>query len=123
MGDAAPEGLIVGHVHLQVGDTRAADGFYRDVLGFDVSTDYPGASFYGSGGYHHQLAGNVWNSRGAGRRPAEMAGLEMVEIVARDAAVRDAALARAEAAGLAPEARDGRIALRDPWGGLVALAA
>ena len=118
----APEGLIVGHVHLQVGDTRAADRFYRDVLGFDLAAEYPGASFYGSGGYHHQLAGNVWNSRGAGPRPADMAGLETVELIARDAAVRDAALARAEAAGLAPEARDGRTALRDPWGGLTVLA-
>ena len=119
---SAPEGLIVGHVHLQVGDTRAADRFYRDVLGFDLAAEYPGASFYGSGGYHHQLAGNVWNSRGAGPRPAGMAGLETVELIARDAAVRDAALARAEAAGLAPEARDGRTALRDPWGGLTVLA-
>ncbi|SFJ15354.1 VOC family protein [Albimonas pacifica] len=121
--DAAPEGLIVGHVHLQVGDTRTADGFYRDVLGFDVAADYPGARFYGSGGYHHQLAGNVWNSRGAGRRPEGMAGLDRVEIVPRDAAAREALLARAEAAGLAPETRDGLAALRDPWGGLVVLAA
>ena len=121
--DAAPEGLIVGHVHLQVGDTGAADGFYRDVLGFDISSGIPGASFYGSGGYHHQLAGNIWNSRGAGPRPAAMAGLDRVEIVPRDAAVRDAALARAEAAGIAPEERDGRTVLRDPWGALVALAA
>jgi len=119
----APEGLIVGHVHLQVGDARRADGFYRDVLGFDISADYPGASFYGSGGYHHQLAGNIWNSRGAGPRPSRMAGLDRIELVARDAAVRDAALARAEAAGLAPEPRDGHVALRDPWGGLVVLAA
>ena len=28
---------------------------------------YPGASFMASGGYHHHIAGNVWNSRGAGR--------------------------------------------------------
>ncbi|WP_339949219.1 VOC family protein [uncultured Albimonas sp.] len=120
---AAPEGLIVGHVHLQVGDTGRADGFYRDVLGFDVSADYPGASFYGSGGYHHQLAANVWNSRGAGRRSGGMAGLEQVEIVARDADLREAMLARAEAAGLTPETRDGRAILRDPWGGAVSLAA
>ena len=34
-----------------------------DILGFDIVARYPGAIFYGSGGYHSQLAGNVWNSR------------------------------------------------------------
>ncbi|MDF2235028.1 VOC family protein [Albimonas sp. CAU 1670] len=119
----APSGLMVGHVHLQVGETGRADGFYRDVLGFDVVADYPGASFYGSGGYHHQLAGNVWNSRGAKRRPQGMVGLDQVVLAAREPAVRDAALARAEAAGLVPETRDGLTLLHDPWGGAVALAA
>ena len=39
-----PEGGSIGHVHLQVGDTHVADRFYRDVLGFDVAVDYPGAT-------------------------------------------------------------------------------
>jgi catechol 2,3-dioxygenase len=33
-GEAGP-GLIVGHVHLHVGDLERGLGFYRDVLGFD----------------------------------------------------------------------------------------
>src|SRR5699024_6496272 len=70
-----PDEGIVGHVHLQVGDLADADGFYRDLLGFDVTTRYPGASFYGSGGYHHQLAGNIWNSRGAPVRSDRATGL------------------------------------------------
>src|SRR5690606_21160278 len=90
-----PEAGSIGHVHLQVGDTAAADRFYRDVLGFDIAADYPGASFYGSGGYHHQLAGNIWNSRGAARRPEGMAGLDAVEIIARNAADIETIVARA----------------------------
>ncbi len=62
-----PEKGSIGHVHLQVGDTGEGDRFYRDVLGLDIAARYPGASFYGSGGYHHQLAGNIWSSRGAGK--------------------------------------------------------
>ncbi|WP_235897458.1 VOC family protein [Neoaquamicrobium microcysteis] len=54
-----PENGNIGHVHLRVGDTGEADRFYRDILGIDVTVDYPGARFYGCGGYHHQLAGNV----------------------------------------------------------------
>lgn len=111
-----PEKGCIGHVHLQVGDTAAADRFYRDVLGFDVTVDYPGASFYGSGGYHHQLAGNIWNSRGAARRPEGMAGLDDVEIILRDAAELADILARAESAGLQPTLHDDGATLRDPWG-------
>ena len=111
-----PEGGSIGHVHLQVGDTEPADRFYRDVLGFDIAARYPGASFYGSGGYHHQLAGNVWNSRRAGVRPEGMAGLATVGIVVRDQATLDAIAGRAEVAGIPVEREAGGITLLDPWG-------
>ncbi len=111
-----PEDGLIGHVHLRVGDTAAGDGFYRDVLGFEVTVDYPGASFYGSGGYHHQLAGNIWNSRGAGHRPSDMAGLDTVEILVRDPADIAAIVVRAEAAGIDVEKNDQGTTLRDPWG-------
>ena len=111
-----PEQGSIGHVHLQVGDTKAADGFYRDIVGFDIAADYPGASFYGSGGYHHQLAGNVWNSRGAVKRPQGMAGLDAVELIVRDPADIAAIAARAEKAGIAVATGDEGTTLRDPWG-------
>jgi catechol 2,3-dioxygenase len=116
-----PEGGLVGHVHLRVGDTAEADRFYRDVLGFDVAARYPGASFYGSGGYHHQIAGNVWASRGAGPRPAGTAGLDEVGIIVRDAATLEAAARRAAAAGVDVTREDGALVLRDPWGVRIAL--
>lgn len=62
----APVGTVVGHIHLQVGNVSEAEAFYRDRLGFPVMAHYPGAAFYGSGGYHHHIATNIWNSRGAG---------------------------------------------------------
>lgn len=116
-----PEGGSVGHVHLQVGDTGQADRFYRDVLGLDIAARYPGASFYGSGGYHHQLAGNVWNSRRAGKRPAGIAGLDAVEIVVRDAADIVAIAARAESAGLHATRNVDGLTLHDPWGTAITL--
>lgn len=118
-----PEDGRIGHVHLQVGDTAAADRFYRDVLGFDIAADYPGASFYGSGGYHHQLAGNIWNSRGAAQRPRNMAGLDAVEIVVRDAAGVAAIASRAEGAGIEASRAGEGVTLRDPWGTAITLAA
>ncbi len=118
-----PADGIIGHVHLQVGDTGTADGFYHDILGFDIANRYPGASFYGSGGYHHQLAGNIWNSRHAGPQPEGATGLEAVEIVARDPALRTAILGRAEAADVRVTTDDGAPVLHDPWGTAIVLSA
>lgn len=118
-----PEGGTIGHVHLQVGDLDAADAFYRDILGLDIASRYPGASFFGSGGYHHHLAGNIWNSRRAGARPEGAAGLDRVEIVVRDPATRDAIFERAGRAGHHINSSGQTPVLRDPWGTRIALAA
>ncbi|WP_299365546.1 VOC family protein [uncultured Paracoccus sp.] len=116
-----PDDGVIGHVHLQVGDTAEADRFYGGILGLDIAARYPGASFYGSGGYHHQLAGNVWSSRGAGVRPEGMAGLDAVELVLRDPGTADAITSRANDAGIAVETTDTALTLRDPWGTRITL--
>ncbi|WP_413456273.1 VOC family protein [Glutamicibacter sp. FR1] len=59
----------IGHVHLQVGDVATARQFYVNTLGFDETTTLGNqALFVSAGGYHHHMAMNVWNSRGAGPR-------------------------------------------------------
>ena len=73
-------GAAVGHVHLQVGDIAPAEAFYAGVLGLDVTCRYPGGTFYAAGGYHHHLATNVWNSRGAGVRTEPSTGLAELEV-------------------------------------------
>ncbi len=99
-----PEQGIIGHVHLQVGDINGADKFYSDILGLDITNRYPGALFFGSGGYHHQLAANVWDSRYACVRDPLMAGLSEVMLKVTDPE-RDAIRDRADGDDLA-----------DPWG-------
>jgi len=76
----------VGHVHLSVGDVETARAFYVDRLGFSTTTTMPGqALFVSAGGYHHHMAMNVWNSRGAGRRaPALGLGLVRIEVPTGD---------------------------------------
>ena len=103
----------MGHIHLRVGDTAAAEAFYRDLLGFDLMVHYPGASFLASGGYHHHIAGNIWGSRGAGPRQPGEAGLDRFELVARDEADFAAMRQRVLAAG-GSEA-DGVPTVTDPW--------
>jgi catechol 2,3-dioxygenase len=55
----------IGHVHLKVADLERALGFYRDVLGFELTQRYGrDAAFVSAGGYHHHIGLNVWESRG-----------------------------------------------------------
>jgi catechol 2,3-dioxygenase len=71
-----PTGTDIGHIHLQVSDLGAAEEFYGDNLGFDVTSRiYPGALFLSAGGYHHHLGLNVWAGKGAPRPQPGSLGL------------------------------------------------
>lgn len=105
----APKGTVIGHVHLQTGSVPEAEAFYSGALGFDITTHYPGAAFYGAGGYHHHIATNTWNSRGAGPRNFPSTGLADLEILA-EAAPLSALRAKLPAA------------LTDPWGTPITLS-
>ena len=113
---------IVGHVHLQVGDVDVARRFYIDTLGFEVTAgNHPGALFAAAGGYHHHVAMNTWNSRGAGPRAAGL-GLADVAITLPGREDLDALTGRLRAAGLS-FADDGRsVSVKDPWGTPVTLS-
>jgi catechol 2,3-dioxygenase len=63
------DGVRIGHVHLKVADLQRSLDFYCGVLGFTLTTTYPGAAFISAGGYHHHLGLNTWESRG-GSPPA-----------------------------------------------------
>lgn len=106
-----PGGSVVGHVHLQVGAIAPAEAFYSGTLGLDITCRYPGGTFYAADGYHHHVATNIWNSRGAGPREEPSTGLADVEI----AVSADRLRAVAERASLAPSP-DHRLSLSDPWG-------
>ncbi|MCT2295408.1 VOC family protein [Brachybacterium muris] len=107
---------VVGHVHLQVGDVETARRFYIDTLGFETTVGtHPGALFAAAGGYHHHVAMNTWNSRGAGPRAASL-GLADVALTLPAREDLDALAARLRTAGL-EFADDGRsISVTDPWG-------
>lgn len=66
----------IGHVHLTVGDLDRAMEFYCDILGFEVSARYgTSAVFLSAGGYHHHIALNTWNGKGATPPPLGHTGL------------------------------------------------
>ena len=77
-----PEKARIGHVHLKVSDLNRALSFYRDLLGFQVTTTYGDqAVFISAGGYHHHIGLNTWQSKDAPPAPAYGVGLYHTAIV------------------------------------------
>ena len=110
-------GLVVGHVHLHVGDLQRGLGFYRDTLGFELMTFMPGAAaFVSAGGYHHHLGFNVWRGEGVPPVPEGRVGLRHWTVVLERPEDVAAVGGRVEAAGVAAEEREGGLLVRDPWG-------
>ena len=109
--------LVVGHVHLHVGDLRRGLRFYRDTLGFELMTFMPGAAaFVSAGGYHHHLGFNVWRGEGVPPVPEGRVGLRHWTVVLEDPEDVAAVGERVRAAGIASEEREGGLLARDPWG-------
>ncbi|MBO6719553.1 MAG: VOC family protein [Rhizobiaceae bacterium] len=99
-GDAgwvgAPDGSVVGHVHLRVGDTGEAESWWNGEMGFDTTVHYGNSAvFLSTGGYHHHIGANSWQTAGAGPRDKDRAGLSYVELAAKEGAQKS---------------------VRDPWG-------
>jgi len=115
-----PPGTRIGHVHLKVGDIAAAEKFYCDGLGLDITRRRgDGATFYSYGGYHHHLATNIWRSPGAGKRPPNATGLHSYEIFAKDGqAFADIGERLRKAGG---STVGSAIEAADPWGTVVRL--
>ncbi|MDK1375609.1 MULTISPECIES: VOC family protein [unclassified Sinorhizobium] len=121
--DGLAEGTTIGHIHLQVSDIPQADAFFRDVLGLDLMARYPGASFFASGRYHHHVAANIWNSRGASKRQSNMTGLADYTISFSDAQKLATALARLDELEIPVSKQCDVHSLVDPWGIGLKLAA
>ena len=121
-GKANP-GLIVGHVHLHVGDLERGLGFYRNVLGFELMTFMPGqAAFVSAGGYHH-LGFNIWRGEGVTPVPEGRVGLRHWTVVLDDPEEVEAVCERVLAAGIATEEREGGgFLVRDPRGSRCSLS-
>jgi catechol 2,3-dioxygenase len=119
-GDEEANGMAadttIGHVHLQVANIPASEGFYNGALGLEVMVrSYPGALFLAAGGYHHHLGLNTWQSEGAPPPPEGSLGLDRYELVLPDENERDAAAGRLGESG-DPQRLEEGIQATDPSG-------
>ena len=75
----------IGHVHLRVADLDRAIGFYRDVLGFNLTADGRQvgihAAFLAAGDYQHHIGLNSWESAGGTPPPPGHTGLYHVALL------------------------------------------
>src|SRR2546426_3788976 len=117
----------IGHIHLTVSDLDRALTFYRDVLGFEVTSRYGrDAVFLSAGGYHHHIRLNTWAGRGAPAPAPGTTGLYHFAILYPDrktlaGAVRRGLDARVPLQGAAGHGVSAAIYLRDPDGNGVEL--
>lgn len=117
----APAAMRIGHIHLRVGDLAAAERFYSELIGFDVTRRAPGVVFASSGKYHHHVAVNIWESSGAGRRSEAELGLSWFSVATAGRSVVDDRKARFRKAGVPFKPIAGGIEAEDPWGNRVRL--
>jgi catechol 2,3-dioxygenase len=117
----------IGHVHLKVADLDRALGFYRDVLGFELTQRLSrSAAFLSAGGYHHHIGLNTWESLRGAPPPPGSTGLYHLAIAYPTRAELADALQRLLRAGIPLEgAADHGVSealyLRDPDGNGVEL--
>ena len=118
-GPEMPAGTTLGHVHLQVADLAAAEAFWVDALGLDVTVrGYPGALFTSVGGYHHHVGLNTWAGAGAPSPPPGVRGLVRFEAVLPDEAAVEAAGERLGRVA-AVDRVEGGVLAADPSGNVV----
>ncbi len=75
-----PDKTTIGHVHLHVSSISKAEKFYSEILGFSKTAAFPGASFFGAGGYHHNIATNTWLGKNALQVSKDLPGLDYFTI-------------------------------------------
>ncbi len=74
-------GVDIGHVHLKVADTAAAERFWTERVGLELMTRFgEEAIFLARDGYHHHVGANSWQSQGAPREPLSGPGLDSLAL-------------------------------------------
>ncbi len=72
-----PNDTVMGHIHLKVRDVKEAVVFYRDLLGFELMMEMgSSAAFMSTGGYHHHIGLNSWDSLRGSAPPDNTTGLD-----------------------------------------------
>jgi len=111
-----PPETRIGHIHLHVGDLKAAMHFYHNQLGFDhmgLMRAF-GMGMVSAGGYHHHIGFNIWQGQGAPPAPEDALGLRHFTFVLPNRTALEALTARLGEENLPFEVVEEGILVRDP---------
>lgn len=118
-----PDETVMGHVHLHVSNLAETERFYREGLGFEVATYYPGALFMSTERYHHHLGLNVWNGEGIPAQETDSAGLKAYTLVFPDSEAVQKAAEQLRSIGAEVNEDGGHTVTADPSGNRIILQA
>lgn len=111
-----PADTCLGHIHLRVSDLTKTAQFYTN-LGMQLTQEYgESALFFATGGYHHQIGANTWQSAGAESLPPDTAGLASFQISVESKSQLETIRQNLTAASISFTEEDGYISLQDPNG-------
>lgn len=117
VGESAPSGTDMGHVHLQVSDVDETIRFYRDSIGLDLTGQLgASAAFFSSNGYHHHLGTNSWRSRGGPPARRDAAGLSRVTFFVADPSELTRLKERLAGSGDSSAGDESEVVVTDPHG-------
>lgn len=119
-----PDGTILGHLHLYVGNMEASKRFYVDGIGLAVTVEtYPGALFLSDNGYHHHVAINTWLGKHAKQRQKNAVGLEEATFVFPTCESLQSAINRLTSLGYPVSETQSGYSTKDPDGNSIRLHA
>jgi catechol 2,3-dioxygenase len=112
---ALPSETSLGHIHLRVASISKSEEFYCGVLGFQLMQRFGNsAGFVSTGGYHHHIGFNTWQSAGAQPPSPEAAGLRYFGLRLPDNDALQDLLKHLQSRGIHPEAYKSGYLVRDP---------
>ncbi|WP_028401664.1 VOC family protein [Ectobacillus panaciterrae] len=120
--EGLPNDTVIGHIHLQVSDIQKTEEFYCKGLGFDLVNRYGRqALFVSSGGYHHHIGLNTWNSAGAPAPARNSVGLKWFSLVLPDEEARQKVVKQLQQIDAFIAEENGVILTKDPSGNHIQL--
>jgi len=112
-----PHDAGIGHIHLRVNDLVAAERFYREILGFNLTARYgDSAPFLAAGGYHHHIGLNTWGGPHVSAPAMTAPGLEFFTILLPNSAALQSLLGQLNEAEIPYTRKHENIHLQDPTG-------
>lgn len=120
--EGMPSDTVMGHIHLHVADIEEAKKFYIEGIGMDLITEI-GASavFTSSAGYHHHIAFNIWNGKGARPLPENSAGMKYYVLKFPNKKAIEITIDKLSSLGYPSFTKNDGIFIKDPSGNLIKL--